>query len=620
MKKHKIDTGTGWRSSGHIGVAFSTLQIAALLAAALGLHAQTFTTLYSFDSTGEFGAKPAAGLIAFVNGGVTLLCGTAQAGGTSGDGTVFELGLGIDGGIGRLASFTGGIDGASPYAGLVFVPQQQALYGTTSGGVSGNTGTLFALGTLGGNVLTLHTFTGGSDGANPYGELVVSGDGILYGTTLTGGDFGYGTVFSLGGGEGFATLYSFTGNSDGGNPVAGLLLSGNTLYGTTSRGGSSYDGTVFAINTDGTGFTTLHQFVGGWSDGASPYGGLVLGYTPTDTEHPILFGTTAAGGGAGTGTVFAISPDGGGFTVLHSFRALHNSTNTDGASPQAGLFLSGFTLYGTAYAGGTSGNGTVFSINTDGSEFVTLHDFTGPYVPIGFLGTNSDGAQPYAGLILGEEDLLYGTASGGGSSGNGTVFSLQPSVPAQFTSSITVAITATMQGVVKDNGRTSTYTTTHVILNDAALLKQLAIDENAEGNYEATTFPSGARLWSIGGAFQVLAKNGTPLVDVSDIMSSSTVGADVVSGSLSDTTGAGTTTDRRIMTLTFDDSFVNSANPITISLSGLLTRTRTVSNNQTETDSASLQNAAGVGTIGGANAILTGTFNSRGNGISSSSQ
>jgi uncharacterized repeat protein (TIGR03803 family) len=120
--------------------------------------------------------------------------------------------------------------------------------------------------------------------------------------------------------------------------------------------------------------------------------------------------------------VFAVNTDGTGFTNLHNFSASSNDpsgvyTNGDGAGPN-GLILSGHTLYGTAQVGGTSGNGTVFSINTDGTGFTNLHTFT---ASPNF--TNSDGANPGAGLIL-SGNFLYGTTQSGGSSGNGTVFSL----------------------------------------------------------------------------------------------------------------------------------------------------------------------------------------------------
>ena len=168
----------------------------------------------------------------------------------------------------------------------------------------------------------------------------------------------------------FTGLHSFTatsssppyGNTDGASPYAGLISSGNTLYGTAQMGGSSGNGTVFAINTDGTGFTNLHSFFrtsGNYltnNDGANPYAGLIL-------SGNTLYGTVLQGGNSGKGTVFAVNTDGTGFTNLHSFTDLLSYTNNDGANPFAGLILSGNTLYGTAQMGGSSGNGTVFSLS-----------------------------------------------------------------------------------------------------------------------------------------------------------------------------------------------------------------------------------------------------------------
>ena len=216
---------------------------------------------------------------------------------------------------------------------------------------------------------TLYSFTAiapnpgpytNSDGANP--GFLISSDNTLYGTAEIGGDSG-GTVFRVNAdGTGFMTLYRFdrsTGvNSDGAQPNS-LLSSDNTLYGTAYAGGSSGDGTVFAVNTDGTGFTTLYSFTGG-DDGAIPQNagsGLVL-------SGNALYGTTENGGGPGSGTVFVINTDGTGFRLLHSFTGLYSiPTNSDGAYPNAHLILSGNTLYGTAGGGGSSGNGTVFSIS-----------------------------------------------------------------------------------------------------------------------------------------------------------------------------------------------------------------------------------------------------------------
>src|SRR5690242_13817955 len=107
---------------------------------------------------------------------------------------------------------------------------------------------------------TMHSFVGyPTDGDYPRGTLLLSGS-TLYGTTEYGGDLGNGTVFAINtNGSGYALLFSFFGTTNGANPFAGLILSGNTLYGTAS-GGSLSNGTVFALSTDGTGFTNLYSF------------------------------------------------------------------------------------------------------------------------------------------------------------------------------------------------------------------------------------------------------------------------------------------------------------------------------------------------------------------------
>jgi len=278
---------------------------------------------------------------------------------------------------------------------------------------------------LGQNFTTLHAFTGGTNGANPCAGLLLSG-GTLYGTAggpyLVGAPFGtpsgYGTVFSINtNGTGFATLHSFTGLTDGATPQADLILSGSTLYGTTANGGpysfvvhgapggtpNGY-GTVFAISTNGTGFTVVHGFTNN-PDGASPCGRLVL-------NGSTLYGTTAKGGSNGYGMVFSVNTDGTAFSNLYSFSVLVSGTNSDGVNPYAGLVLLGTTLYGTAANGGSGGHGTVFSLNTNGTGFTTLHSFT----------AGSDGANPRAALLL-SSGTLYGTAQGGGS-GYGVVFKL----------------------------------------------------------------------------------------------------------------------------------------------------------------------------------------------------
>jgi uncharacterized repeat protein (TIGR03803 family) len=384
--------------------------------------AQTFTNLHSFRGIGE-GANPDSELILSSN----TLYGTTWGGGSSSDiGTVFAIN--ISGGcFTNMHSFTGS-DGDNPYAGLTL--SGNTLYGTASGGgnwggIGLGSGTVFAINTDGSNFRVLNQFTGGSDGGAPYGGLILSGS-TLYGTAMRGTTNDTGTVVAIddfvGGGKmilhtftvGSGSLYT---NSDGADPYGGLILSGNTLYGTAEQGGSSGNGTVFAVNTDSTGFTNLHSFTG--TDGANPYGGLIL-------SGNTLYGTSQDGGINGYGTVFAMNTNGMGFTNLHNFSRVDKDTgtNNDGANPGAGLILSGNTLYGTASKGGSSGNGTVFAINTDGTGFTNLHSFSVSPINNGIVAnTNSDGANPNAGLLL-FGNTLYGTARFGGIWGNGTVFSL----------------------------------------------------------------------------------------------------------------------------------------------------------------------------------------------------
>jgi uncharacterized repeat protein (TIGR03803 family) len=269
-----------------------------------------------------------------------------------------------------------------------------------------------------------------SDGSNPQAGLILSGN-TLYGTTYDGGSSGNGIVFKVNtDGTGFTNLYSFSGpyanhgriiNNDGANPQAGLILLGNKLYGTAGGGGSSGNGTVFAVKTDGTGFTNMHSFsaysasASGRitnSDGIAPLAGLILsGHT--------LFGTANGGGMFGVGTVFAINTDGTGFTNIHNFSAASSGpvfTNSDGADPQAGLILLSNTLYGAAERGGTFGVGTIFALKIDGTCFTNLHSFSAGL-------TNIDGRLPSATLIM-SGNTLYGTAESGGGAGAGTVFAI----------------------------------------------------------------------------------------------------------------------------------------------------------------------------------------------------
>lgn len=303
----------------------------------------------------------------------------------------------------NLHSFSGG-DGTFPIGGLVLSGNK--LYGTTKDGGTFY-GTVFSVNTNGG-FANLYNLNPNNDGSEPLGALILSG-GMLYGTASRGGSQAEGTVFGVStNGLNFTNLYTFIGGNDGSSPSAGLVLSGNILYGTTQSGGTNGDGTLFAITTNGTGYTSLHSFTG-TSDGSFPLAGLIF-------SNNTLYGTASQGGSTGHGTVFAFNLSSSVFSNLYSFSVLTNVApfgNRDGANPEGALLLSSNTLYGTAFRGGPANVGTVFAIHTDGTGFTNLYNFTG----------GSDGANPYAGLLL-SSNTLYGTAQSGGNGGNGTVFSL----------------------------------------------------------------------------------------------------------------------------------------------------------------------------------------------------
>lgn len=334
----------------------------------------------------------------------------------------------------RLYSFTGGSDGSEPQASLLRDASGN-LYGTTIQGgdpscnYSGGCGTVFKIDATG-HFSVFYAFTSILDGAQPYGSLIEDAAGNLYGTTKEGGDsLNYGAVFEVDSTGHETVLHSFRYTPDGGYPVAGLVMDtlGN-LYGTTQSGGTYGNGTVYELTPQsGGGYSEsiLYSF-GASPDGLYPDGTLLLDSAGN------LYGTTAGGGAncglGGCGTVFELSPNGGGGwneMILHSF------TNSDGAMPYAGLIAdSDGNLYGTTFAGGHDncktlgfdGCGVVFKLDASGNETV-LYAFTGL----------TDGAAPAGSLIRDAAGNLYGTTQYGGlakcgpiSQGCGVIFKLGP--------------------------------------------------------------------------------------------------------------------------------------------------------------------------------------------------
>ncbi len=463
------------------------------------------TVLYTFTGGNDGG---------FSDSGVVLdwfdnVYGTTAFGGASGLGVVFKIDR-----SGRetvLHTFTRGLEGDQPDLAGVVLDWFGNLYGTTAFGGAGGIGVVYKLDPSG-NETVLYAFPGAADGQYPYNSGVMLGpDGRLYGTTFYGGRNGHGVVYKLDGdgsdedllytfdllkasgfgqpgqgvisdsagnlygatfigqadvGYGFGVVYkvdpaghatvlhNFTGGADGGDPNSVIRDSAGNLYGTASGGGASSAGVVFKIDPSGN-ETVLYSFTGG-ADGGFPLSGVIRDSAGN------LYGTTNGGGASSAGVVFKLDtsghetvlysftggPDGGfplGGVIRDSAGNVYGTTNGGGASSAGVVFkidtsgnetaLYSFTggadggfplwvvlardsagnLYGTTAGGGTSGVGVVFKVNPAGQETV-LHTFTG----------GADGGTPYAGVIRGPEGRLYGTTAFGGKTNAGVVFEIEP--------------------------------------------------------------------------------------------------------------------------------------------------------------------------------------------------
>jgi len=354
----------------------------------------TYTTMHNFNDT--LGGNPTGDLVLY-NG---LLYGVTQSDGLNYFGNIFSIST--SGSYTNLYTFTGinSPTGSGPVGDLLVY--NNLLYGMAEQGGTGNGGVIFTINpTTHAYTVVANFGTGSNNGNYPESGLIVSSTGIMYGTTESGGTTGNGNVFSFNpAGNVYTDLHDFS-LGGGINPISSLTLSasGTVLYGTTTLGGPDNGGTVYAVNTDGTGFTTLVNF--GGIKGESADGRLLLiGNT--------LYGMNNQGGNNADsmGTIYSVNTDGSGFATLLSFNL------TNGANPCGALIVNGSTLYGLATGGGTIG-GTLFSIGTGGSGMDVLVNF----------GVNTiTGSFPHGSLLL-DSGVLYGMTDGGGKYSYGTIFS-----------------------------------------------------------------------------------------------------------------------------------------------------------------------------------------------------
>ncbi len=242
-------------------------------------------------------------------------------------------------------------------------------------------------------------FNGGTNGNQPFGSLISDGT-FLYGMTEYGGTNSVGAIFEIKpNGTGYSKLLNFY-STNGSYPTGDLISDGIFLYGMTEYGGANNFGTVFKIKADGTGYTNLLDF-DGTTNGKYPTGSFI-------SDGTFLYGTTGKGGTNGMGVIFKIKPDGTGYSKLLDF-----SGTANGSSPLGSLISDGAYLYGMTHDGGSSDYGVLFKIDSNGTGFTKLIDFT-----------NANGMYPYGSLIS-DGAFLYGMTSVGGANSMGVIFKMK---------------------------------------------------------------------------------------------------------------------------------------------------------------------------------------------------
>jgi uncharacterized repeat protein (TIGR03803 family) len=346
--------------------------------------------------------------------------GTTFFGGSSNVGTIFKVDS--TGAETVLYTFTGGTDGSEPWAGLFRDPGGD-LFGTTDGGGASGLGTIFKLDTSG-TLTTLHNFKGGLDGSRPESRLI-SVKGQLYGTTRLGGSsagdlgLGCGIIFRVSHSGNERVLYRFSGMDDGCDPQGLVADSAGNLYGIANFSNLPNNvGTVFKLNTSGV-FSVLYTFSGN-ADGGHPIG------RPLIDVNGNVHGATASGGDqecpGGCGLVFQVDPAGRETIVHPLFGGTHGGTPDGGLLDLAGTLIGTSEFFGDLSCTSTfpPGCGVLYQISNRG-HFTVLHAFAG----------GADGDTPAGDPVRGKDGSIYGITTHGGTGtacdrGCGVIFKYTP--------------------------------------------------------------------------------------------------------------------------------------------------------------------------------------------------
>jgi uncharacterized repeat protein (TIGR03803 family) len=363
-----------------------------------GADAQTVSTIYNFSGSTTDGANP--WYVTLVQGTDGGLYGTTYNGGSKGLGAAFKVTT--TGTFKLLHSFAGGSkDGENPSGGMT-LGSDGNFYGTAQQGGTASQGVVFKM-TTAGAVTILHSFNNATDGSFPWGPPILASDGNFYGSTSGGGKGGGGTVYKITSTGTYTTVYTFTpaiGTSPIASPTQGT---DGYLYVPVALSGLNSCGSVVKISTAGV-LNNSYQFPCG-NGGSFPIGPLI------QASNGNFYSTTQDGGTNGEGTIYQVTP-GLAVTILHSFGASFG----DGIMPSAGLLLAtDGNYYGSTAEGGTYDDGTIFNTSTGGS-YAQLYSFNN--------SANLLQMSPLSPPVQDTNGTLYGATEFGGTSNDGTVYSL----------------------------------------------------------------------------------------------------------------------------------------------------------------------------------------------------
>ncbi|HEX6223915.1 MAG TPA: choice-of-anchor tandem repeat GloVer-containing protein, partial [Chryseolinea sp.] len=473
-----------------------------------------------------------------VQGADGLLYGRTRLGGSNGMGTTFRIKL--DGSAFEVLTHST-LGGTSS---VPIVEDPGVIFGFTSGGGQFNGGTLYTIDSglekvvydfgapnlaeayagsgpieADGNILTMgkpssplsstmitalkkdKSFITYSllddESANGPLQPVLAPDGFLYSVYAFGGDFHTGILFKCKpDGSSYSVVHNFS-PSGGAHPVGPVVVgSDGRLYGNCFQGGNSNFGVIYAINPDGTGYTVLHHF--NFPTGEYPQSGLV------QSSDGTLFGSAS--------NLFSIRPDGTNYKELQAFQNNEMSN--------AELTLESGYLYGTVRLGGSNSKGAIFRMKMNGSDYTILHNFNG-----------TDGAAP-ASTLLPYAGALYGTASDGGAFGFGTVYKIDIS-NGGFTKIIDLSLktggspVGSLMGVCVPADKPIVTVSGTTLISNASLGNQWFRDGTIIAGANGATYePSSAGVYSVAAGFSgcVSPLSDGVMVNVTGIESESSQG------------------------------------------------------------------------------------------------